>query len=79
MRKPKTEYRISCPNYGTRGHSTHVHKIKTLEKAVTDAEATDRHFEQLSKDDDGTAYSYYRSEIGWTAEKRTVTAWEEVT
>ena len=77
MRKPKTEWRISCPNYGTRGHSTHTHNIKTLKKAVADAEATDRHFEHLTEGE--SMWSYYRSEIGWTVETRTITEWEEVT
>ena len=83
MKKPKVEYRITCPNFGTRGHSTHVHSKKTLAKAREKAEAQDRHCEHLAtRDDRGSSpgmYSYYRSEIGWRVETRTTTEWEEVT
>ena len=81
MKKPKVEYRISCPNFGTRGHSTHAHTQKTLEKAREKAEAQDRHYEWIVKYEDGRtySYSYYRSEIGWIVETRTTTEWEEVT
>ncbi len=80
MQKPKTEYRISCPSYGTKRHSTHVtNNIKTEEDATKKADAQNRHYEHLSKEGDQSVYSYYRSEIGWKVEKRTTTAWEEVT
>ena len=79
MKKPKVEYRITCPNFGTRGHSTHVHPKKTLAKAQEQAEAQDRHYEHLAKRLSESMYSFYRSEIGWTVETRTITEWEEVT
>lgn len=77
-RKGKTVWRIVCPNYGTRGHSTHVHTKPTLEKARERAEGNDRLYEQLAKDNDDM-YSYYRSEIGWKVQVQTTTEWEEVT
>ncbi len=79
MKKPKVEYRIFCPNFGTRGHSTHVFTKKTLDKAQEQAEALDRHYEHLAKEGPEPMYSYSRSEIGWTVETRTITEWEEVT
>ena len=80
MSESRTEYRISCPNYGTTGHSTHVATSAkmTLEKAQKDAAAQDRHYEHISKNSDGSMYPYYRSEIGWRVESRTITEWEEV-
>ena len=77
MKKPKVEYRIVCPNFGTRGHSTHVHPKKTLVKAKEAVKGLDRHYEHLTKGE--SMYSYYRSEIGWRVETRTITEWEEVT
>ncbi|KKL51180.1 hypothetical protein LCGC14_2298050 [marine sediment metagenome] len=79
MKKPKVEYRITCPNFGTRGHSTHVHPRKALAKAKEAAEAQDRHYILAAKGDDESMYSYYRSEIGWRAQTRTITEWEDVT
>ena len=79
MKKPKVEYRISCPNFGSRGHSTHVFTKKTLAKTQERAEAQDRHYEHLAKEGLVSMYSYYQSEIGWTVETRTTTEWEEVT
>ena len=81
MKKPKVEYRITCPNFGTRGHSTHVHTHKTLAKAKEAVKGLDRHYEWIVKYEEGleAMYSYSRSEIGWTVETRTVTEWELVT
>ncbi|KKM89417.1 hypothetical protein LCGC14_1248840 [marine sediment metagenome] len=78
MSKPKVEYRIVCPNFGTRGHSTHVHPKKTLVKAQERAAAQDRLYEHLAKVKPEPMYSYYRSEIGWRVQTRTITEWEEV-
>ncbi len=77
MKKPKVEYRIVCPNFGTRGHSTHGSPKKTLAKARERAEAQDRHYEHRAKESPESMYSYYRSEIGWTVETRTITEWED--
>jgi hypothetical protein len=79
MKKPKVEYRISCPNFGTRGHSTHAHTKKTLAKAQERAKGNDHLYEHLAKVQQESMYSYYRSEIGWRVETRTITEWEEVT
>ena len=81
MSKSRTKYRISCPNYGTTGHSTHVATSAkmTLEKAQMDAAAQDRYYEHVSKSHNGSMYSYYQSEIGWRVESRTITEWETVT
>ncbi len=76
--KTKTTYRIVCPNFGTRGHSTHRHTKATLEKAIERAEGNDRLYEHLANGDD-QMYSYYRAEIGWRVEVQTVTEWETVT
>lgn len=76
-----TTYRITCPNFGTSGHSTHVATKKgmTQTEAQKRAEAQDRHYEHLAKEGQESMYSYYRSEIGWRVETRTITEWEEVT
>ncbi len=81
MKKPKVQYRISCPNFGTRGHSTHVATKKgmTLTEAKVRAKAQDHHYEHLAKEGLVSMYSYYQSEIGWTVETRTITEWEEMT
>ncbi len=76
--KPQKRWRIVCPNFGTRGHSTHRHNKATLERAIERAEGNDRLYEHLAKGDD-QMYSYYRSEIGWKVQVKTVTEWEEVT
>ncbi len=80
MGKPRTEYRIVCPSFGTSGHKTHVHtkRAMTLEQAKAKAEAQDRHYQHLTKNDDGKRYSYYKSEIGWKVETREITKWETV-
>jgi hypothetical protein len=78
MKKPKVKYRITCPNFGSRGHSTHVAMKKTLTKAKERAKAQDHHYEHLAKVGLKSMYSYYRSEIGWTVETRTITEWELV-
>ncbi len=76
--KTKTIYRITCPNFGTRGHSTHVHTKATLEKARERTEGNDHLYENMTKSDDGTMYSYYRSEIGWRVQSRIEMEWEDV-
>ncbi len=80
-KKPKTEYQVVCPNFGTQRHSTHVHTKKgmTLEEATAKAEGLDRHYQHLTKNDSDISYSYYRAEIGWKVETRMVTEWETVT
>ncbi len=81
MGKPRTEYRIVCPNFGTKTHSTHVATKAgmTESEARKRAKAQDLHYEHLAKRDRGLMYSYYRSEIGWQVEAREITKWETVT
>ena len=74
----KTTFRIVCPNFGTRGHSTHAHTKQSLEKAKERAVSNDRLYENMAKGDDGTLYSYYRSEIGWKVQVQIVTDWETI-
>ncbi len=78
MRKPNIEYRIVCPNFGTTGHKTHVarKRAQTLEEAKERAERQDAHYRRLTETYSG--YSYYRSEIGWKVQTRTITEWEDV-
>ena len=73
-----TSWRIVCPNYGQTGHSTHSQTSPTLERATSRAAANDRLYEHLAKGEDGGLYPYYRSEIGWRVETRTVTEWEDI-
>lgn len=75
--KTKTTYRIVCPNFGERGHSTHRHTKPTLEKAIERAEGNDHLYAQLAKDN-AQMYSYYRSEIGWKVQVQIKTEWETV-
>ena len=74
-----TSWRVVCPNFGQNGHETHVQSRETLEKAEAVAASNDQLYEQIAKNSDSTAVSYYRSEIGWRVQKQTVTEWETVT
>ncbi len=76
--KTKTEHRIICPNYGT-GHRTHAHTKKgmSLMEAAERAEAQDDHYRDLCIP--GSAeLPYFRQEIGWKIQSRTVTEWENI-
>ena len=76
----KTTYRIVCPNFGTRGHTTHHHTKATLEKAVERAKGNDKLYQKMADADPEEVMSpYYRAEIGWTVQVQVVTEWEEVT
>ncbi len=80
MRKPKVEYRIVCPNFGTVGHKTHVarKRAQTLEEAKERAERQDAHYRRLTENDYGDRNPYYQSEIGWKVQTRTITEWETI-
>lgn len=75
--KTKTVYRILCPNYGTRGHSTHEHTKPTLAKARERAAGNDRLYQDLVERDSEMS-SYYESEIGWRVQAQIVTEWEDI-
>ena len=77
MKKPKTTYRIICPNHGEKGHSTHAYTKKDEATAVESLSVMDMKMEVNALRVDGT-YSYYKSEIGWRVQKQTVTPWEDV-
>ncbi len=75
----KTTFRIVCPNFGTRGHTTHRHKKATLEKAIERAEGNDSLYQKMADADPEEVMSpYYRSEIGWKVQAQSVTEWETV-
>ncbi len=74
----KTTYRIVCPNFGTRGHSTHRHTKATLEKALERAEGNDSLYERMAAAGEEDMSPYYRSEIGWKVQVQTVTEWEDI-
>ncbi len=76
--KAKTTYRIVCPNFGTRGHSTHHHTKRTLEKAVERAEGNDSLYERMAAAGEEDMSPYYRNEIGWKVQVQTVTEWEDI-
>lgn len=78
MTKPKVEIRIVCPNFGTRGHSTHAYNKKDKAAAVKAVEVLDLRMAHNAKTLNDGHYSYWKSEVGYRIESRTITAWEEI-
>ena len=77
MAKPVTTYRIICPNFGTKGHSTHAHMKKTGDIAHDAVDAMDRKMEHNAKYS-ASEHSFYLSEVGWRAQQQTMTPWEDI-
>ncbi len=70
-KKPKTEYRVVCAKFGTRGHSQHVHIKASKAKAVQSVIDANHHADVVSEG------HFYKGEAPWRTQERDVSAWRD--
>ena len=75
-KKPKVEWRVTCAQFGTAGHSNHSWIKKDEKKARQSVIDANHHAEMLMNK--GTK-SWYLNEAPYVLERREVGPWTEVT
>lgn len=74
-----TRYRIVCPNFGTKGHSTHEGSSTNWTAGVAQerADTMNAHYRSITERQGENATPHYLSEIGWRVQSRQITDWED--